>query len=495
LGIVIKQTLKGTIYSYLGVILGGINVAILFPIIFSEEEIGLINILITVSAISAQFASLGSAGIINYFFPQFRNKENAHNSFFLFISVFASTGLLLFTIVFFFFGDIFLTTQDANTTLQDQYYLLLYPLTFFTVGFIIVDMFSSSTFNSSIGNLYKDLIVRVIILILNILYFYGFIDFRYFMLLYTLNLATPVIALLVYMIKKGDINFKIPKWSVYLIHIKKIFSVGIFYILSGLSDILASYIDKYMISYYLGLRATGIYSITNYFGALTRIPRSSMGKIGIPVIAKLLHEDKYEELSKLLKKSSLTQIFMGIFIFINIWINIDLILSVLKPSYSEGKWVVFYISLSHIFYCFMGLGGVMLNVSKHYKTATLFTIVLGILVVVLNLLLIPKWGINGAALSTALAKGVYVILILIFISSKMKIKVIFIDSLKIVGCGIIAFLIITKIPLVDTSLHQYINVGINILIKSFLVSVVYITLLFISRFFKNIKQIKNMVNI
>lgn len=174
-----------------------------------------------------------------------------------------------------------------------------------------------------------------------------------------------------------------------------------------------------MISYYLGLRATGIYSITNYFGTLTRIPRSAMGKIGTPVIAKLLSEENHKELAALLKKSSVSQILMGIFIFINIWVNIDLILGFLSQSYAEGKWVVFFISLSHIFYCFMGLGGATLKVSKYYKIATFFTIILGIMVVILNLMLIPKWGINGAAISTAIAKFIYVVIILFFICKEI----------------------------------------------------------------------------
>lgn len=228
MGVVVKQTIKGSLYAYIGVILGGINVGILFPKIFSESEIGLINILITVSAVSAQFGSLGSAGIINYFFPKFRNKENAHNSFFLFITLFASIGFLLYTIVFYFFGDIFLSTRDVNTLLQQQYYPLLYPLTFFTVAFIIVDMFSSSTFNSTIGNLYKDIVVRIVVLVLTILYFFKYLSFSTFMLLYTINLGTPVVALLIYMVKKGDINFTLPRLSNYKPHLKKIISVGFF---------------------------------------------------------------------------------------------------------------------------------------------------------------------------------------------------------------------------------------------------------------------------
>ena len=493
MGIVQKQTLKGTIYSYLGVILGGINVALLFPIIFSEEQIGLINILITVSAVSAQFASLGSVGIINYFFPVFRNKENAHNSFFSFITLYASIGFILFTIVFIFWGDFFLTTRDTDTSLQSQYYHLIYPLTFFTIAFLITDIFSSSTFNSSIGNLYKDVIVRILILILTVLYFYKLISFKLFMLLYILNMAIPVIALLIYMFNRRDINFKLPRLSLYLSHFKKILSVGIYFVLSGLSEILATYIDKYMISYYLGLRETGIYSITNYFGTLTSIPRTSMGKIGTPVIAKLMHERDYDNVKVLLKKSSISQVLLGFFIFINIWVNIDLILGILKPSYLEGKWVVLYISLSHIFFCFMGLGGVMLKNSKYYRASTFFTIVLGVSVIIFNLLFIPIWGITGAALSTALSKLLHIVLILVFVYVKMNVLILYFDSFKIALSGFVALVLTQYIPLLETGFNEIFNSGINIVVKSTVVSILFIVMLVLTRFIKNIHQIKTMI--
>ena len=84
MGIIAKQTIKGSVFSYLGVVLGGINVAILYPRILSEDQIGLINILIALSAIFAQFSSLGINGVTNYFFHHFITGKSFLWSGFLF---------------------------------------------------------------------------------------------------------------------------------------------------------------------------------------------------------------------------------------------------------------------------------------------------------------------------------------------------------------------------------------------------------------------------
>src|SRR5690554_8223418 len=45
LGTIARQTIQTSIFSYLVVVLGGVNVAVLCPRLFSEEELCVLNIL------------------------------------------------------------------------------------------------------------------------------------------------------------------------------------------------------------------------------------------------------------------------------------------------------------------------------------------------------------------------------------------------------------------------------------------------------------------
>jgi O-antigen/teichoic acid export membrane protein len=74
-GLIQKQSISGTIYSYIGVGLGFITTAILFTHFFNTEQVGLFRILVSYSILFAQFAGLGINSITVKLFPYFRNHE------------------------------------------------------------------------------------------------------------------------------------------------------------------------------------------------------------------------------------------------------------------------------------------------------------------------------------------------------------------------------------------------------------------------------------
>ena len=68
MGIVQRQTIRGTAWSYLGALLGFINIILLSPKIFTAGEIGVVQLLLSFATIMAQFASLGFTNVINRLF-------------------------------------------------------------------------------------------------------------------------------------------------------------------------------------------------------------------------------------------------------------------------------------------------------------------------------------------------------------------------------------------------------------------------------------------
>jgi len=71
LGIIIKQSVKGTIYTYIGVVLGFATTGILLPRIYSTDQVGLIKIIVAYATLVAQFGTLGFNGIAIRLFPFF----------------------------------------------------------------------------------------------------------------------------------------------------------------------------------------------------------------------------------------------------------------------------------------------------------------------------------------------------------------------------------------------------------------------------------------
>ncbi|HNV96066.1 MAG TPA: polysaccharide biosynthesis protein, partial [Bacteroidales bacterium] len=72
MGIIRKQTILGTIYTYLGAGLGVFTNLILLAWFFTPEQIGLLNVLVAYSLLFSQLANLGFDNVTIRLFPYFR---------------------------------------------------------------------------------------------------------------------------------------------------------------------------------------------------------------------------------------------------------------------------------------------------------------------------------------------------------------------------------------------------------------------------------------
>jgi O-antigen/teichoic acid export membrane protein len=76
-----------------------------------------------------------------------------------------------------------------------------------------------------------------------------------------------------------------------------------FFILSGSVATLLLDIDKLMLNQYIKMK-TAYYSVATYIALVISVPSRAMHQIVYPITAKLMHEEKYDELNILYKKTS-----------------------------------------------------------------------------------------------------------------------------------------------------------------------------------------------
>ena len=93
MGIVQQDAIKTSFISFVGIGLGYLNKAFLFILLFTTTQVGLINLLMSVGLLFAQFANLGTIYTIWRFFPFFRNPEKQNYGF-----LFANFLLIIFGI-------------------------------------------------------------------------------------------------------------------------------------------------------------------------------------------------------------------------------------------------------------------------------------------------------------------------------------------------------------------------------------------------------------
>nr|WP_253916351.1 MULTISPECIES: polysaccharide biosynthesis C-terminal domain-containing protein [unclassified Lentimicrobium] len=96
-------------------------------------------------------------------------------------------------------------------------------------------------------------------------------------------------------------------------------------------------------------------------------------------------------------------------------INQENILFIIGENYRPGLYVIFFIGLSNVLELSTGVVNLILFNSKYYRYSSHFIFIFVILVVISNLILIPQYGIIGAALATFLSKTIYMIIKVVFV--------------------------------------------------------------------------------
>ncbi len=466
MGIIQKQSISGTIYSYIGVILGFVITVVLYTQILSTEEIGLLRVIVSYATLFAQFAGLGFSAVSVKMFPSFRNPEKKHHGFLGLSLIVGLVGFLIALVVYLILEPVIVDQSQDKSALFNDYFYYVVPLILFTLLFNIFDTYYRVLYNAVKGIFYKEIIQRVIIILVILLYYFQLIGFNWLVILYILAMITPTILLLGSLIKTKQLHLK-PDFKFINKGLRKeMISVGFFGVLASFSGVLVLNIDILMINDMMGLSAAGIYTVTFYFGTLILVPLRTMGKISSVVVADAWKANDIETIRSIYRKSSISLSVLGILLFIGIWGNIDNVFQMIKPEYLPGKYVIFFIGLANLIDISLGVNPHIIVNSKYYRFLSYFLFGFAIILVVSNLLLIPVFGIVGAAIASLISKFIYNLVKYLFLYSKFKLQPFDYKFLVLIIIGLASYWISTLIP-------AFSNYIIDIIIRSAVITALF----------------------
>ena len=382
MGIVKRNSITITILSYLGIVVGYVNKILLFPNFLSEEQVGLANILVSMAVMYAQFSAMGINSTIVKFFPFFRTPDRRHNGFFFWTALGVSLGFVLFTTLFLIFREPVTEYYAQKSPLLSKYYLLLIPLGFTTLFFNFFTAWLQALYKTVVSSFVYEVALRLLVTAEISLYALGAIDFEQFIVGYVLIYFVPTLVLLVYTLWTRRIDLR-PVWTGRTRRLLSVAAVyGLWQYLGGTSMYIVPVIDQSMLAGMRGLAQQAVYSTMAYMVAAMLTPYRSMIKVATPVVTNLWKERDMEGMRRISREMSLVNLIVGSFLFLLIWVNLDNI------RYS-------------------GLNGTILVTSKKYRYDFTFSLMLVALTVASNALLIPRWGMTGAALATMITVLAY----------------------------------------------------------------------------------------
>ncbi len=407
MGIVQRQTLRGTAWSYLGALLGFVNIILLSPKFFTAGEIGVVQLLLSFATMLSQFSSLGFTNVINRLFPYFRDNNSRHHGFLGLAIVITLAGFLGALIFLKFYGPHFEQANLERSPLISEYSLYLPALLLVTVLFNLLDNYNKVLYDAVLGTFLREFLFRVFNLVLILLFWAGIIDFDGYVFWYIVSQGIPLIIIFISLLLRKEISLKLEPGFI-TPHLKReIIILSLFGILTGISTVTLTTLDKLFINTYLGEAEVGIYSIASYFAVMITLPGRSVSKISIPFLAESWKNNDLEKIDDMYVRTSVSQYAVGLLIFIGLLVNIDNIFRLLPDVYSKSAAVIILISFGNLVSGSAGINGVVLSTSSLYRYQTWLMFILIGLFVGTSMLFIPLFGINGAALAAMISNIIY----------------------------------------------------------------------------------------
>lgn len=478
MGVIISQSIRNTIYSYLGILVGTIYTLFLVPEVFTgrSEEWGIIQLFTSYILIFLPFTLLGYPNIIIKFWPRY-SKLN-REGFIFFLAILCSIGLFLMLILIYTFKGFIFYSKSNNNELISKY--LVYFFVFFTIHtiFYFLLYYARVFYKTAFPTFLKDAFIKFWTFALIMLYWLNYIDFGVFLELYFFAYFVQLVVMFFYLNNEGilflrvNLSFFKDKNS-----LKEVVRYGFYSLLTGGASILVTRIDILMINKYINLDNVAFYSVALFFITVLQVPVRSIGTIASPIISEFLNNNETYKVKELYQKTALNITLICSFVLSLIILNINEFMMILGNEFGQVKYVIIILGIAKLYEMINSTNSIIIITSNYFRYDLLFQIFLLLLTVSTNIILIPRYGINGAAMATAISLIISTTIKGVFVYKKYKLMPYSIGTIKIALTTLMCLFGVILLPSIN-------NPYLGIVVKGMLISIIY----FISTILFNISD-------
>jgi len=416
-----------------------------FPIwtrVFSKAEYGTLHLItITVLFLTA-FSKLGLQHAAIRFFPEFEKRQKNMSSYYatLFLSsfilnvfIFLLTNILVWLFFNKYNNKLIISLLHLSTIL-----IFIGSLKSVFENFLRAEGRAKIYALFSILNRYGGLCLSLLFVVIFVWGLWGFFLGQIF--------ASVLILLILFFmyLKKGLINIK----SYSFLFLKEAIKYGFPLIAIEIAKMLLNFGDRYLIQYFLGASYLGTYAAGyNLSNLAISIISNPLRLAVVPLFISIWEKKGAEE-----TKHFLTSIFnFYLMIIIPIIFGLcclrkEIIVIMASSRYSDAATIIPYIVTSKALHGALYIFGAGLYVKKKTSFLMWLTLVSSFINIILNIFLIPKYGIIGAAFSTLICI-IFLSLSTYMISGKfLKIDLARIPLLKYLFLSFLMYVVIIFIP-------------------------------------------------
>ena len=317
-------------------------------------------------------------------------------------------------------------------------------------------------------SIFNILCTLIKIIILSVLVIFNF-SLETIVLSWILVESIFIISLFILIIKK--IGFRLPNFS----NLSNYLTFSVPQVPSGTLLWIIDSSDRYLITSFLGLSQTGIYSVSYSLGSLMSFFYVPLSFVVFPLISSYWENNEVNNVKTYLEYS--TKIFLalaipGAMIIYNLSFPLLNVLTTSKFSVSSS--LILLIAIGTIFLGIYQINFYIICLIEKTKYVPFIIGISAFLNIILNIILIPKLGIMGAAISTIISYAILATIVLSWAKMEINYNLDYLFIFKIIVSSLLMTFIINFITISNS---------LEIILVAITGCILYIIFLFIFRTF------------
>ncbi|EAS19654.1 conserved hypothetical transmembrane protein [Flavobacteria bacterium BBFL7] len=402
MGIVIKQSGWNLAITAAGFVLGALNVLLLATTYLDDQYYGLWGYILSTAFLLFPLMSFGIHNTLVKFYSRYDDK-NDRDSFLTQMLLWPLIVIIpVFILIYIYYDPIRLYIANRNQITSD----FVWPIAVIAVFQAYFEIFYAWTkvhMKTIGGNFLKEVFYRfgaTVMLISLALNWITQIQFIYSLVI--------IYGLRAFIMKIVALKTYSPKWQLGKIKASKdLINYSLLMIVAGSVSTALLDLDKFMINDYLIIDNISWYNVAVFIATVIAVPARGMAQIMHPLTAGHFNRGEMIEVEHLYKRSSLNLSIISGFLVIIIICNVNEFYDLMRPEYRVGIPIVMLIAIVKYAESLLGSNNAILYNSDLYRVTLWLGLLLAFIAVILNMWLIPLYGLIGAAISTCIAYVLY----------------------------------------------------------------------------------------
>lgn len=200
---------------------------------------------------------------------------------------------------------------------------------------------------------------------------------------------------------------------------KSLMVLGVPFLLSSSMMFFANWTDQLMIKFMRGSEELGVYSAAFKISQLISLPLMAINAVTAPKFSQAYSKNKLFELKILAQESTTIIILTTVPLIFIILLFPGWILSFFGNDFVVGKIVLRIVAIGYLVSAVCGSVGYLMQMTDNQVIVQNVLLVTTGINIILNFLMIPIYGIIGAAIASLISKVIFNITLLFYVKSKL----------------------------------------------------------------------------